>query len=178
MIIAILGLAQCGTTMTAGIFERLGVPMMLGEGKREKLEDMTVFGALESTATLERLVEQRASLPAWGFKLPGAWLYAPVLRECLPDAVYLAILKDPASVAWRRFGATGTRELEKTCNWMARCIAGIAESGLPVRWLSYLDAIRTPRAFVDRVAQLAGIEATVEQTSSALEWMGACPCAS
>jgi len=170
VVIAIIDLAHCGTTMTAGVLERIGVPMLLQRGKRDKLEDMDAIDALRQ-GTFAQLVRQRASLPVWGFKWPGAWKFAPVLRECLPDATYVAIFKESVSVTYRRFGTIGGGKLEATCRWMAEQVAGINATGLPVHWLSYLEAVRSPCAFTARLARLVGVTVTGGQMDSVLEWI-------
>ena len=174
-VIAIVDLAHCGTTMTAGILERLGVPMVW-KRTNGKLEDDDVAQALgtvkepQNSRELARLVEQRGDL-TWGFKIPGAWKFAPVLREHLRDPVYLAIYKDPVSVTLRRFGTVDTRRLAKTTRWMHESIVGIRECGLPVWWLSYLDAMRGPCQFVEHLAELAGVGVTGSQMDACLAWI-------
>ena len=169
MVVGIIDLAHCGTTMTAGVLERIGVPMVLNRGKRSKLEDLDVIEALREDATFEQLTKQRQGI-TWGFKYPGAWLFADRLRM-LDEAVFLAIYKDPVSVTQRRFGKIGGGKLAKTVSWMQRSIDGINESGLPVHWLSYAHAIRYPCEFTGRLGALAGIRPTYGQIDSVLEWM-------
>jgi hypothetical protein len=167
--IAVIDLAHCGTTMVAGVLERLGVPMVLSRGRKDKLEDLDVYAALPDAGKFSNLVQRRGDL-AWGFKCPGAWKY-PGSLALLPDPVFVAIYKDPVSVTLRRFGTISGGKLAQTCRWMADNVRGINESGLPVHWLSYLEAVRKPGQFTAQLAQLAGTNVTGGQMDAILEWI-------
>jgi len=67
--VAVVDLAHCGTTMVAGILERIGVPVVLGRDNG-KLEDQSVIGALRNTDQFQRLIDERRGL-MWGFKFPA-----------------------------------------------------------------------------------------------------------
>lgn len=166
-VIGVVDLAHCGTTMTAMVLERIGVPMLFRYGNRKKLEDREVIDALLCGETFPALVEHRSGF-TWGFKYPGAWKFAPLLQEYIPDAVYVAIYKDPVSVTYRRFGSIGGGKLAKTTLWMLDNIEGLNASGLDVHWLSYRDAIVGPCGFVGRLAGLAGVSVTGGQMDAAL----------
>ena len=170
MVVGIIDLAHCGTTMTAGVLERIGVPMVFDHSGARKLEDSEVMAALQEPAKFSTLVKRRG-VDGWGFKFPGAWKYAKTLRFCLPEAVYVAIYKDPVSVTMRRFGTISGGKLAKTVRWMADNVDGLQSSGLEVAWLSYAHAMRYPCQFVTKLAGLAGVNVTGGQMDAVLEWM-------
>ena len=171
--VAIIDFAHCGTTMVAGVCEILGVPMVNEDYHPVKREDWEVVEALREGRFAE-LAEQRNEHEHWGFKYPGAWIYADVLRENLRDPLYLTIWKDPASVTRRRFGRSDVRWLHKminTCRSMAESLDGIKRSGLPVHTLSYYHATTDPVWFVRRMAEMIGIQPSTEQLVRAREYI-------
>jgi len=99
----------------------------------------------------------------WGFKYPGAWKFAPLLKAYLIDPVYFAIYKEPVTVTIRRFGSVNATKLQNTIRQMNASIDGIIASGLPVRFLSYENAITAPRAFASRLANLCGLQVDKSQ---------------
>ena len=165
--VVILGLAHCGTTMVARCLEILGVPMAGGTRyKPDKWEDLGIIKALQDEHAFATIVETR-NTRTWGFKYPGAWKFAPLLKKYLISPVYLAIYKDPVSVTLRRFGTITAHKLRNTIRQMEDSIDGIMESGLPVEFLSYKDAIAGPREFVERLADLAGVPVLIERLDAA-----------
>jgi len=159
--VVILDLAHCGTTMVAGVFQLLGVPMVGDQYDSTKWEDLEVIKALQDESAFAWLVANKPDL--WGFKYPGAWKFAPMLKAHLRDAVYFAIYKGPVSVTIRRFGSVNTTKLRNTIQQMNASIDGIIASGLPVHCLSYEFAILAPRAFASRLANLAGLSVNKAQ---------------
>lgn len=159
--VAIVEYAHGGTTMLAGICEILGVPMTGDNCKTLKWEDRDVVAAFKDEGVFKTLVEQRnRQHEIWGFKSPGAWLHADLLKRYLEAPVYLAIFKDPVSVTYRRFGIVSMNKLCDTIDQMKRVADGMRISGLAVHMLSYQKAISAPTEFVVRVAALIGIEAS------------------
>jgi len=160
--VVILDLAHCGTTMVAGVFQLLGVPMVGDRYDAAKWEDLEVIKALQDESAFAWLVANKPDL--WGFKYPGAWKFAPMLKTHLRDPVYFAIYKEPVSVTMRRFGgAAGPGRVRDTIQQMEASINGIIESRLPVHFLSYQIAITAPRAFASRLANLAGLSVNKSQ---------------
>jgi len=159
--VVVLDLAHCGTTMVAGCLELMGVPMVGREYKPDKWEDQAVVDALRDEAVFAWMVATKPDL--WGFKYPGAWKFAPLLKKHLRNPVYFAIYKEPVSVTVRRFGSVNADKLRNTIRQMEDSIDGIIASGLPVRFLSYQNVISAPRAFAARLASLIGISVTKEQ---------------
>ena len=79
MVIVVLEHSHCGTTMVAGILSILGVKMM-GEGCYH-LESPVIRKALENEEEFVKLVKEMDSkYGMWGFKYPGAWKYAKLLK--------------------------------------------------------------------------------------------------
>ena len=170
--VAIIGVAHHGTTMVAGIYELLGVPMVGARRKERKWEDLEVVAALRDEERFAAAVAERdAAHEVWGFKSPGAWLVAPWLGQHLRDPLYLAILKDPVSVTYRRFGAVTPHKVENTVEQMRRSVWGLRVSRLPVEWLSYQEAVLAPRRFVRHLAELAGLRPTAMQVDRAVDWI-------
>ncbi len=172
-VVAIVGMAFCGTTMLAGCLERLGVPMVRG-GDRGHLEDAEIAHALRSKDTFAALVKSRSG--QWGIKHPGLWRFE-WLRECMPrETVYLGIFKDPVSVTRRRYHAVDPLKLQDTVQRMQFAVSGSMAHGLDVHWLSYLGAVRNSFQFVTeltRVCHLSVTERQLFQAASVIRLRGA-----
>jgi len=158
--VVVLDMAHCGTTMLAGVLERLGVPMTQG-GDRGFLEDAALAESLRNREAFEALVQERSG-QTWGFKHNGVWRFAKWFG-CLDNPVYLAIYKDPVSVTRRYHGDVEIGALYNILLKMDRSMAGIAASNLSVHWLSYLEAVRGPHLFAERIAEICGLSATEKQ---------------
>ena len=168
--IVILGMAHCGTTMLAQIVDALGVPMVLG-GDRGHCEDADVARALSKQSWFETLVAERSGRP-WGWKHPGGWRFAHYYG-CLENPTYLAIYKDPVTVA-RRFEhnmpyVQDDHRVQATTAQMLRSINGILSTGLPVHYLSYLDAVRCPYLFVEQVVEACELGVSQREMYAASE---------
>ena len=168
--IAILDLAHHGTTMLAGCYEILGVPMVGLGLQAKRMEDPLIIRALQDEHAFATVVAAR-SHRAWGFKYPGAWLYADLLGKYLVDPLYLAIYKDPVSVTWRRANGVSYKVLMNTIKQMKESVAGIHRSGLPCHWLSYYRAITDPDTFVGHLVEIAGLDADAEQMKQAIDYI-------
>lgn len=166
-----------GTTMLAGVLVHLGVPMW-GENYRvPKLEDTDMIAAIrKGESYFAQLVAQRnTNHEIWGFKFPPVWRhYMPLLQRQLSDPVYLAIYKDPVSVAQRHANVGQAPSLEQVRDealWTLRNINGMLDRGVHVFPLSYVRAVVRPSEFVELVAEIVGIEPTAEQAERAIEWI-------
>ena len=163
-------MAHCGTTMLAQCLWHLGVPMLLG-GDRGHCEDAEIAHALRKRAWFEAEVEKRRG-QLWGFKHPGGWRFARYFG-CLERPRYLAIYKDFVSVS-RRYehnmaqqGVEPDHYVQITAERMLNSINGVMASGLPVDYLSYLDAVRDPYQFVVDVVRVCGLGVTEKQLFAA-----------
>ena len=172
---AVIDVAHCGTTMVAGCLDILGVPMVGRRYSGMSWEVIEIAKALsagrEAFAELARSRDGRT----WGFKHPGAWRFT-WLGEVLVEPIYLAIYKDPVSVARRvrQHGCADGHPLVDTTRRMFTSAGGIVASGLPVHWLSYGDAIARPRTFVEELAHLAylaGVEASAARVCAAVRFI-------
>jgi hypothetical protein len=171
-VVAVIDFAHSGTTMVAGLLEILGVPMVGGQYKPMKWEDLEVIRALQNRDRFAALVEKRAeSCDLWGFKYPGAWKFAAILEQVLTDAVYLAIFKDPVSVTARRFNSVSMSKLANTINAMKRGIDGMAATNLPIHLLFYHQATVAPRDFVCRLMGLTDVLPTPGQVDAAVAFI-------
>ena len=163
--VAIIDCAHHGTTMVAGICEILGVPMVGKNYKSGKWEDTEMVEAQQSEEKFAEVVAQRnAEHDIWGFKSPGAWLRAPWMGKYLRNPIYLAIYKDPVSVALRRHRLTTvdwrggmTWAVGDTIRQMDKSIQGMRAGGFPVHCLPYQQAIVDPVGFVRHIADVIGI---------------------
>ena len=170
--IVVLDLAHHGTTMVAGCFELLGVPMVATQYDAQKWEDKEVVQAIRrGEQAFAELVARRNMLKLWGFKYPGAWLFADLLEKYLVNPAYFAIYKDPVSVSIRRTRRVSSGTLLNTVNQMEDSISGISASGLSCNWLSYHRAITEPRAFVEQLVELAGLKVVEGQLNAATEYI-------
>jgi len=172
--IVIVDFAHSGTTMLAGILERLGVPMVSGNDYLDhKWEDMDIISALQKgddEFSIE--VEKRNLLhPIWGFKFPGAFKFSDRMSRILPNPTYLAIYKDPVSVSYRRFGFISTDRIKDTMDRMQESILGIKESGLNVHFFAYQQACIDPDRFVLRVEDICKTPSQYFQHRDAVDFI-------
>ena len=98
--IVILDLAHHGTTMLAGCLEILGVSMVGASYDPERWEDKLIPKAIQDEHAFATVINARNHAMKmagrdWGFKYPGAWLWADMMEKYLIDPVYFAIYKDP-----------------------------------------------------------------------------------
>ena len=170
--IAVVDFAHGGTTMLAGILQLLGVPMVGKHYRIEKCEDLEVIQAMHDEGKFQQVVECRnRQHPVWGFKMPGAWHYAELLKNNLRSPIFLAIFKDPVSVTRRRFGKVSRLRLISTLNQMQKAADGMRNNNLDVQLLSYLDACNNRELFVDNLIKIAQLEPTHEQRRQAVEFI-------
>ena len=167
----ILDLAHHGTTMLAGCLEILGVPMVGASYDPERWEDREVVQAMRDEHSFAEYVAERNQHKVWGFKYPGAWLWADMLEKYLIDPIYFAIYKDPVSVAWRRANGISTGVVLNTMNQMQDSVSGISASGLHCYWLSYHRAITDPHSFIAYIVRLARLDTTEEQVLKAADYI-------
>jgi hypothetical protein len=155
--VAIIDFAHSGTTMLAGLCQILGVSMVGDNYKEHKMEDLDVVAAIRREKRFARLIEERNEQhPYWGFKMPGAWKF-PASLSHLRNPIYLAIYKDPATVAMRRFGIISLNKIDDTLEQMKLSTESLLASGLPVRVLSYQRAIVAPEIFTTELGHILGL---------------------
>ncbi len=161
--IVVVAFAHCGTTMTTGVFEALGVPMV-GENYLEgNWEDQDAIESIEhgdESSFRELVAKRNAESPVWGFKYTEAYYYMDKLRRNLRNPVYFAIWKDPMSVTQRKYGYGNglfLLDMQQTCIEMKRAAGIIFQSGEQVNMLSYSQAIAAPHRFVQHLVDISGL---------------------
>lgn len=174
--VVIIGLAHNGTTMLTGIFECLGVPM--GENVlRMAWEDQDFRWAIKAgERELVEFVELRnAQYDIWGVKHVGLSGRLELLNRVLREPVFFFIMKDPISVAQRRFGAVDEPpfidRVAVAIERMGDTTRLIKASAVPVHLLSYTHAVTKPRAFVEQVACLSGLSPSPQQIEAAVSFI-------
>jgi hypothetical protein len=177
--VAIIDFAHCGTTMMAGIYEILGVPMVADDYHQMKWEDHEIILPAKAgdDGLLAAVVASRnAQYDTWGFKFPGMLRVSPWLAPLLADPVYIAIYKDLVSVTRRRFGTSNRqlyRKMLNTAKQMQSSMQSIASSGLEVHLFSYCKAIVDPVGFVLSLASVAELEPQNECIDRAADYVQA-----
>ena len=170
--IAIIAFPNCGTTMLAGIMECFGIPMT-GENRWEgNWEDKDIVWGLRDGYFDKTVAERNAQYDIWGFKAPYAFDFLEKTKVGLRNPVYLAIWKDPYSVAQRRFDNTDIVEtMQTTLNLMSMSVRKMEESEIDVHMLSYQRALSNPSEFINKMLGIVDIEVTKEQIARANEFI-------
>lgn len=177
--VAIIDFAHCGTTMVAGIYEILGVPMVNKDYHQMKWEDHEIILPAKAgdEGRLSAVIASRNDQYAvWGFKFPGVLRVSPWLVPLLTDPVYIAIYKDLVSVTRRRFGTSNRqlyRKMLNTAKQMRSSMESIARSGLEVHLLSYYKAVMDPDRFVDQLVEIAELPVDNQRILRAANYISA-----
>jgi hypothetical protein len=156
--VVILDCALCGTSMLAGLVHRLGIPMVRDNCRLDKMEDLDIRDALQKEADFARLVQERSGAD-WGFKWSELARFAAWFKAYLENPIYLAIYKDPVSIAWRRHQEINAKTALDSVLRMRDSLTRIIGSGLPVHILSYTEAVTSPLVFVRRLASIIRVDA-------------------
>lgn len=179
--IIILGVARSGTSMVAGVLERLGVPM--GHKKDNVVfEDREIARALETTedpAAFEALVADRnAKYDIWGWKRPNAILYVQRFEERVRNPHYIITFRDFLSIASRNvisMAADFADSLFYAQNAYGRVLEFMSTTQAPCLLVSYEKALVNREALVDSLIAFAGLAPTGEQRRRAAEMVESSP---
>lgn len=175
--VVVFGLYRGGTTMTARVVRRLGVPMgervgVFGGGVTNE-EDLDFRGA--DLATLERVARERDRTHAiWGFKDPLSTRRLPQLARILRRPRFVGITRDPwvSACTEERVGAfkdalaVMPQKLEDLTHILAFALEA-RRSGIPLYLAGYEKALAAPESFVREVAGFLGLAAREETLSRA-----------
>lgn len=134
-------------------------------------EDKQAIRATQNRDACKEFVERRnKQYDVWGFKRPNMWRHPEMLKICLSDALLFAIIKDPVSVARRRYGVR-LNTVGKVAEEIQQFTDTMDKSGLSVYLLSYHQAIIKPDVFVREITKEAGLEVNDEQIEKAAAWI-------
>jgi hypothetical protein len=160
--VVIIDFPRCGSSMTAGVLEILGVPMVGTNYDPYKLEDIDIQKSLYMEPDEDKfasiVAERSARNEIWGWKCLGGWKFADWYAKYLVDPVYIAIYKDPVSVTRGRYRAMGISKIHSTFANMYEGLRGILDNKMPTRFLSYQTAIVDPRLFVTSIADIIQVQ--------------------
>lgn len=119
------------------------------EGVRQRVRGETrVSHAVVLRALIEQFVA-RSDASAWGEKTPNHWRYVPEMARQFPDAVFIAIVRDPRDVSLSLRSMPWNRDTVPEQAWTWRRYASRLEqyhAELPDRFFSlrYEDLISDP----------------------------------
>jgi hypothetical protein len=164
---AILGIPRGGTTMVAGIAQRLG--LYIGENLGYKLEDPD-FDKKPLHHMMNAIQSRNRAMRVWGWKFPEAALYLENLMPHIRNPRIVVVWRDPFTAAVRRVTASqkksdqqldGTREVLKVVGAMVRRqmtnISLLAATQCPIYFISYEKAIRRRAQFIEQFAGFLGL---------------------
>lgn len=174
--IAIIDEARNGTTMVTGIYAILGVPMFNRAGHIQPMtyEDMDIINTVikDEAKFAANVQERNEKYKVWGFKMVGGWRVGDRLKKYLINPVYIAIFKDPVSLARRRFEHDiNIYHIEHVLNQWHKTVDGLIAFDEKVHVLNYWDAIVDPVKFIHHLAEIAQLDADPLAVARAAAWI-------
>ncbi len=164
--VLILGVPRGGTTMVAGIAQRLGLE--IGQNLDYNLEDPD-FCMKPVEHMVQAIADRNNRLKVWGWKFPAATNYIADIELHLRNLRVVSVWRDPLSAAMRRMSTIERKagQPEAAARGKLNVLARMAEkqmsnieflsaSGVPAYLVSYEKAVRAPEAFIGQLAEFIG----------------------
>lgn len=95
--IVVLGAPRGGTSMLAGVLEKLGI--FMGEALGHQKEDRRFRKETPTTTKIQAVAENNAAHMIWGWKLPNTIYYYAELHSRLSNPVFISVYRNPFNVA-------------------------------------------------------------------------------
>jgi Sulfotransferase family len=172
--LVIFGLPRGGTTMVAGLAQRLGIA--IGEDLGFNLEDPD-FDRKPIPHMFRTIRRRNAKMAVWGWKFPAAGRYLPRLLKHIRNPRFVVVWRDPLTAAMRSIESIAEQGLEpdlasqKTLGAVELMIAMqqkniefLKQAGAPALLVSYEKAVRRPQEFVEQFAAFLGRELPKDMT--------------
>ena len=167
--VVIFGLPRGGTTMVAGVVQKLG--LWIGDDLGSNLED-AAFDRKPVEEMREAINQRNGQRRVWGWKFPAAARYLPQLMENVRNPRFIVVWRDPLTASLRKLNhvrrkpADGVDFFTQSLEVMASRIAQqqlniqvLRQFDAPTLHVSYEKAVRHPEEFIRSLASFIGIAA-------------------
>lgn len=165
--VVIFGVPRGGTTMVAGVAEKIG--LNIGQDLGHNLEDAD-FDRTSQEHMQAAIAERNSRLPVWGWKYPSASVYLSALMPYLRNPRFVVVWRDPLTAAIRavedikqkglKHEAETRRAMQAVEAMVARQMNNVAllkQAGVPALLVSYEKAVRRPHDFITQLAGFMGM---------------------
>lgn len=165
--IIVTGCQRGGTTMLSGIFEILGVPMLIGKGSNQTWEDTEFISLLDRGTEQDLITEvqrRNEKYPCWGFKHPYLHRHIEKIIRVFGNVHYFVVFRDPAAIALG-LGCKVSNAIDKqkeVADGMKR---------VEYKMVSYEKALIDPRKFVQKIIESAELSVKREVFNKAVEYI-------
>lgn len=160
----ITGLGRSGTSMTAAVFEKLGL-LSARDAYPVTLDDREFLDALtrrDRTALGDAIARRNAREFAWAFKIPSIHGFLDAAEIDLFRAPHVILMmRDLAATARRHAIAEGVEPgaaLFETADGMMALMGFVRALRCPVLVVSYEKAVAYPAGFVDALLSFAAVD--------------------
>lgn len=177
--VVMFGVPRGGTTMVAGLVQRLGIP--IGEGMDYNLEDPD-FARKPLPQMKQSLQERNEAFRVWGWKFPAAARYLPKIIDTVRNPRFIVVWRDPLTAALRGIDRAHRKNASKEAQFKESLgaieamiglqllnVEAIRRAGCPVLMISYEKAVRRPEEMIRLIATFVGRPAP-EDLSELLEF--------
>lgn len=128
----------------------------------EALLEITPFNILDGFRTFYRLYAARFGKPRWGDKTPVYCMDLDAIRQVMPEARFIHIIRDGRDVALSLRGMwfSPGREIETQAAYWCKCVLAAREAGLGASdylEVRYEDLILSTRATLERICAHIGL---------------------
>ncbi len=165
--VVIIGMPRGGTTMVAGVAQRLG--LNIGDNLAFNLEDED-FDRKSLAHMRAAVTERDARMPVWGWKFPTASNYLAKLVPHLRNPRFVVVWRDPLTAAMRsveQLMEQGLPQLAETkrslnavetmVNRQMNNLALLRKAEVPALLVSYEKSVRRRQEFVEQFAGFIGL---------------------
>lgn len=165
--VVIFGVPRGGTTMVAGVAEKIG--LNIGQNLGFNLEDAD-FDRKPVPHMLRAIEERNEAMPVWGWKYPTAANYLPKLLPALRNPRFVVVWRDPLTAAIRSVEQIKQQDLrpqvetrrslgavEMMVLRQMNNINFLKQAGAPALLVSYEKVVRRPEEFVEQLAGFMGM---------------------
>jgi hypothetical protein len=179
MTVIVIGVERGGTSMVAGVLDKLGVYM--GETDNAVYEDHELAHCikLNDLGAAKRIIAQRnVKHPIWGFKKPTLKLLKQRWRGLFREPVYVVIFRDVIAVANRRAVSKGesiTEVAPRIADNYQKIVRFMLSERRPILLVSYEKALLYPELFVTRIKQFLGLPENAAIDEQAIEFIKPSP---
>ncbi|WGL17294.1 hypothetical protein PVT68_03090 [Microbulbifer bruguierae] len=159
--VVIFGVPRGGTTMVAGVVQRLGVD--LGEDLPVNLED-PAFNGKSIEEMLQSIFTRNRCKKLWGWKFPRARSYLEDIQEYLVRPHYIIVWRDVLANATRLIGRGSSviEALNHAHTIQRKNIDVLDKLNGPCLLVSYEKAILNPEALARQISKFIDVNARLD----------------
>ncbi len=174
--ILVVGTARGGTSMVAGVLERLGV-FMGDQAESPVYEDVRLSKALEAAnfdEVKEISNEYSEIYCKWGWKRPSIVNYLDTVDSLLESPSYIFIFKDILSIAQRNSISMLEEilpSMERALSQYSQVCKFISDKNPYSLLVSYEKAVSNPLSFVSQLTSFYGLSPTEVQIKEAISFI-------